>query len=107
MEIETKLAGLTADQLRKCALYIQAASTIPTAAAKRAALDRLANRLWAVAMERSVATALNQCWPAPSETAGYGREICAPAMVSVAGLPNGVNIVSLVAELEARRLSDK
>ena len=106
MEIETKLAKLTADQLRKCALHIQAAATIPTTAAKRAALDRLANRLWAVAMERSVTTALNQCWPAPSETAG-DRGRCAPAMVSVARLPNSVNRVSLVAWLEARRLSDK
>ena len=106
MESETKLVKLTADQLRKCALYIQGVATTAATAEQRAALERLANRLWAVAMERSVTTALNQCWPAPSETAG-DRGRCAPAMVSVARLPNSVNRVSLVAWLEARRLSDK
>lgn len=73
MEIETKLAKLTADQLRKCALYIQGVATTAATAEQRAALERLANRLWAVAMERAVVTALNLCWPAPSETAGWSR----------------------------------
>ena len=73
METETKWAGLTAAQLRKCALYIQGVATTAATAEQRSALERLANRLWAVAMERAVVTALDQCWPAPSETAAWPR----------------------------------
>ena len=39
MGIETKLAGLTSDQLRKCALYIQAVATTAATAEERAAFD--------------------------------------------------------------------
>jgi hypothetical protein len=43
MDVETKLARLTAHQLRKCALYFQAVATAAATADERTALDRLAN----------------------------------------------------------------
>ena len=52
MDVETKLARLTADQLRKCALYIQAVASAAATADERTALDRLANALRVLAMEK-------------------------------------------------------
>jgi hypothetical protein len=55
MDIETKLARLNADQLRKCALYMQAVATAAATVDERTALDRLANRFRALA--------LGEAWP--------------------------------------------
>ena len=104
METETKWAGLTVAQLRKCALYIQGVATTAATAEQRAALERLANRLWAVAMERAVVTALNLCWPAPSETAGWPRlaNTIAVATEQERRQPTLLIDLLLAAELEAR-----
>ena len=53
MDVETKLARLTADQLRKCALYIQAVATAAATTEERGALDLLATRFQSLALEKS------------------------------------------------------
>ena len=53
MEIETKLAKLTADQLWTCALYIQAVATAAATAEERAVVNRLAHRFRVLAIGKS------------------------------------------------------
>ena len=51
-DVETKLARLTVDQLRKCALYIQAVATAAATTEERTALDCLASRFRVLATEK-------------------------------------------------------
>jgi hypothetical protein len=54
VDVELKLAKLSAHQIRKCALVLRGVASIALTAEARAELDRLADRCEAVAQQRMV-----------------------------------------------------